>query len=326
MTNTSHAYNHTRNGIRFIHAMLLAVTLATGAVSVFAAVTVPAPLLEFLFNEASGTTTTGTTTTGTGSGSTGTVATYQDSTGAAASLHSADTFGVSGQAGDYAFDNTASTGMGSAGTGGRVYAGNVATAQGLTSFTLQGWFYSDTQINGAARLLDDQSGGAQGFGLRADNNAGRLVLTVNSTSSAASAASYTQTNQWVFFAVTYDGSQTSSNVNFYIGTTTSGVSLVGTHTLNAGQSQANLLPLVIGNSTGSNNASNINNRPFDGYLDNIRVYGSVNDNTGVLGIAQLEAIRSSDVTPVPEPVTTALLGGAGMLLIAVIMRRKHIRL
>jgi hypothetical protein len=324
MNNTSRVYNHTRNGIRFTHAMLLAVTLATGSASVFAAVPVPAPLLEFRFNEASGTTTTS-TGTGTGTGSTATVATYQDSTGAAASLRSADMFGVSGQAGDYAFDNTASTGMGSAGTGGRVYVGNVTTAQDLTSFTLQGWFYSDTQINGVARLLDDNSGGLQGFGLRADSNAGRLVLTVNSTS-AISAASYTQTNQWVFFAVTYDGSQTSSNVNFYIGTTTSGVSLVGTHTINAGLSQGNLLPLVIGNSTGSNNASNINNRPFDGYLDNIRVYGSATDNTGVLGITQLEAIRSSDVTPVPEPVTTALLGGAGMLSIAVIMKRKYIRL
>ena len=49
--------------------------------------------------------------------------------------------------------------------------------------------------------------------------------------------------------------------------------------------------LGIGNERGSDNS------PFDGYLDNVRVYGSQGDNSGVLTLTQLESIRAGDVPP-----------------------------
>src|SRR3972149_6706950 len=90
-------------------------------------------ILEYKFNE------TGSTAPSTGSNAT--VLILKDSSGAATDLHSADSLGVSGLAGDRAFDNTASTSMG--GSGGMAEQADLAAIDTLTSFTLQGWFKTD---------------------------------------------------------------------------------------------------------------------------------------------------------------------------------------
>ena len=91
--------------------------------------------------------------------------------------------------------------------------------------------------------------------------------------------------------MTYDGSSTSNNVKFYKGSASSEVTQVGTKTINMGQveNDNDTVRLGIGNK-GDDNGS-----PFDGYLDNIRVYGSQVDNSGVLTLTQLEGIRTGDV-------------------------------
>jgi hypothetical protein len=268
-------------------------------------------LLEYEFND-SGTTTTST-------GSLPTVATMVNSGTTPTDLHGAAGSGVSGQSWDLAFNNTASTGMGSAGTGGGVSVGDLDAVDGLSSFTLQGWFNSSTAIGGVARLFEKNAGaGTSGFVLRADTTAGQLVLQVDNIAVTSSAA-FGATNEWTFFAVSYDGTLTTNNVNFYLGDTTDAVSLVGTYTLNSGVVNANSVPIVLGNNTSLTGFTNI--RPYDGYLDNMRVYGETTGAGGVLTLSQLEAVRAADL--VPEPTVSMLLIGAG--LVTVVFRRRHNR-
>jgi len=242
-------------------------------------------ILEYKFNE------TGTTAPSTGSDAT--AVTLRNSAGAATDLHSADGLGVSGVTGDRAFDNTASTSMG--GSGGRADQADLAAIDTLTSFTLQGWFKTDgsTAIGGGiskAVVLHNTSGiavNAAGFELFGQQ--GDLKLAVDDSNASTSA--YGDTQSWVFFAVTYDGTLASNNVKFYKGSGTSTVTQLGTQTVNKGQVDSDTDGLGIGNESGSSNF------PFDGFLDNIRIFGSQSDNSGVLTLAQLESIRSGDVPP-----------------------------
>ena len=193
--------------------------------------------------------------------------------------------GVSGMPGDRAFDNTASTGMGKGYTGGvgEVPAATIGT---LESLTFQCWFYVATPIDNLARFLEDTR-------LTLTANAGSLTLQVNGTSVTSSAA-YGQTNQWVFFAVTYDGSKTANNVVFYMGTKTSpAVPVELPLSLNGGSVIQDHI-LAIGN------YNNGNIRPLDGLMDDVRLFGSATDGSGVQTQAQLEAIRQGEPVRINE--------------------------
>ena len=244
-------------------------------------------ILEYKFDE------TGTTAPSTGSDAT--AVTLRNSAGVATDLHSADGLGVSGLTGDRAFDNTASSDMG--GSGGRADQADLAAIDTLTSFTLQGWFKTDgsTAIGGGsgssqAVLLHNTSGsGGSAAGFQVFGQQGDSKLAVDNGN--ASTSEYGDTQSWIFFAVTYDGSSTSNNVKFYKGSASSEVTLVTTLTIDKGRVEDDTGGLGIGNESGSNNS------PFDGYLDNVRVYGSQGDNSGVLTLTQLDSIRAGDVPP-----------------------------
>jgi hypothetical protein len=118
-----------------------------------------------------------------------------------------------------------------------------------------------------------------------------------------------QATPWVSFAVTYDGTLHENNVNFYIGTESSAVTLVPflkgkKPTLDKGPTEDNNSGLTIGNKTSFNT---YNNRPFDGFLDNMRIYGSHSGNSGVLTLSQLKSIRDSDVNDVNPPANPNLI-------------------
>jgi hypothetical protein len=236
-------------------------------------------VLEYQFNE-----------TGAVAANTGTVTvteTLQNSAGAATDLHSADAGGVSGLPGDTAFDNTASTGMGNAGTGGRGTHADWNALDGLKSFTLSGWFKASSPIGNAARLFD-KAVGATGFTLFGDGGGLRLVVN-GANAGTVGTSSYKAVNSWVFFAVTYDGTLAANNLKYYVGTKTSAVALLATQTLNKGPALGNTLAFSIGNISSSFN------RPFDGLLDNMRLFASPTDNKGVLSQAALESYRASDL-------------------------------
>lgn len=267
-------------------------------------------ILDYDFNQVTG---GGTTAPSTG-GTTTSLSLY-NSAGTLTNLHGAAGSGVSGTAGDLAFDNAASTGMGSGGTGGRAQSGNISAINSLQSFTLTGWFKtgSTTAIGANAFLINNQSSTNDGFRLYS-NSSGYLALNVNGAAVTSSGAStYAATEAWVFFAVTYDGTLSSNNVKFYIGNTSTAVGLNVTRSLAQGTASTNSGGFALGNVLSSNI------RPFDGYLDNISVYGSQTDGSGVLSLAQLESVRQADL--VPEPANLAFLGCSAGLLAAICRRR-----
>lgn len=262
-------------------------------------------ILDYNFNQ------TGTTVTNGGSAGAGANLTFQNSSFVATDLHGAPGSGVSGLFGDRAFDNSASTGMGNAGTGGRgVTSGPISVLSGLDSMTIAGWFNVSTVIGGNARLLDSLGSGL-GFNLYA-SGAGILSLQVDGAV-ATSSASYGATGSWVFFAVTYDGTLTSNNAKFYVGTTNTAVSLVNTATLNQGELGTSGVAVGVGN------AAQTTNRPVDGLMDNIQLYGEATGSGGVLSLSELDAVRLSAV---PEPGSLTLAGFSLLGIVLAWRRRK----
>ena len=215
--------------------------------------------------------------------------------------------GVSGVASDRALNNAAATSMGGTvnSSGGRgTHAADFDTIDGLLKFTVSGWFKTDSTatLGGNAILVANRSGVA-GFDLHGDPNVpGNLILAVDNGSN--SSAGFGTTQQWVNFAVTYDGTilQPGPNVFFYAGGINAPLTLVGsgTNTNGAGNDPASdeTMPLSIGSRVlfGTTDAD-----PFDGLLDNIRIWDDVQP------LANLQSLRLSDVGAVPEPASALLL-------------------
>jgi hypothetical protein len=239
--------------------------------------------------------------------------------GTPADLHAGPGSGVSGAPGDRAFDNTASTGILTASRG--QHAADFNPIDGLATFTLGGWFKLPSTAtesigrqaalfeNGTISVLDPLAG----FRLRggATANSGTLELRVNRDFMVESPAAYTEIGQWVNFAVTYDGTKSSNNVQFYKGTLTSPLALVSTGSLNAGPAAQDAIPLTIGVTP----TSGLTFNPFNGLLDNFRIWDSV------VPLAGLEAVRQGDVG-VPEPATGVLLA-LGLSISQGVRRRRH---
>ena len=264
------------------------------------------PLLQYTFDD-----------TGTSAASTGSITvplTLQNASGVATDLHSAGGLGVSGLPGDRAFDNTGSTGMGSQGIGG---VGLLAprTLPVLDSFTFTIWVGVASEIDFSARFLTAGSLNIEAAGIRT-STAGEIGMFVNSTSGAEaiSPIDYTLTNQWMFIAVSYDGTKTTNNVTFYEGSKTTPVAQVGrVLTYNQGSASAGSNTLGVGNDSTTTNA-----RPMDGYIDDLRLYASSTDGSGVLTQTQLEGVRQADIQDVPEPsacVMLVLVGSVAALVL-----------
>lgn len=186
--------------------------------------------------------------------------------------------GVTGQDGDYAYDLTGTAGMG-VGSGKFAYTRYLDSIDGLLSFTLTGWFKTD---GGETMGEDVELFKTTKMKLTAVNN-GHLKLFVDSErdsdSVVSSKADWNAVNSWTHFAVSYDGTKSAGNVKFYKASINSPIVLSSIETLdmqsvNAGGPQR----LYISSQS----------RPVDGYLDNMRIFGSKIDSTGALSTAQLE--------------------------------------
>lgn len=215
--------------------------------------------------------------------------------------------GVSGLATDRALNNTAANAMGGTAnsSGGRAtHAADFNAIDGLLKFTISGWFKTDstTPLGGNAILFANRSG-VSGVDLHGDpNTPGNLILAVDNGSN--SSAGFGATQQWVNFAITYDGTilQPGPNVFFYAGTASSPLTLVGsgTNTNGSGNDPASdeTMPLSVGSRVlfGTTDAD-----PFDGFLDNIRIWDDIQP------LAALQSLQSIDAGAVPEPTSFLLL-------------------
>lgn len=217
---------------------------------------------------------------------------FQAQDGTPADWHGALGSGVSGLPADRAFDNSAATAMGSGGEGGRAF-GVSQNSTLLDSVTLSGWFRTAAEPIGSFTRLFFWDGFTQVYGYPENT----LYFSAGGWRDIGSTAAYTETNEWVFFAVTFDGTQSADNVKFWKGTRTHAVSLVVTRSLPAGPfNPGGYGQFAIGNNY--HNSSPI--QPFAGWLDNFRLHGG-SGSSGVLEQADLEALRTADVAGVLPP-------------------------
>jgi hypothetical protein len=230
----------------------------------------------------------------------------------APAILSPDKAGVSGLSGDYAFTNTAASGMGSSAneTGRDGVATAPFTLAATNTFTITGWFNAGTTLGSAARILQ-KTNTSSGINLYGNN--GALAVEINGKAAVSSDAVFGDTGKWVFFALTYSWSTDNSQgiVNFYVGSTAAGgIATAGTVAAASGTGAlaATTSDLRIGNDPGKT-------RPFDGLLDDIRIYDEA------LDIAQLDQIRLS-AAPIPEPSHVALIVGVTTLALGCAWRAR----
>ena len=260
---------------------LLATAMIAPAIRQASAAT-PNPLLEYNFNDSSA---------GNSTSSTGSIdydLDFYDSAANPEDLRGGAGSGVSGESWDYAFDNTASTGMGTSGVGGRAQGSeNFTGLGGLQSFTITGWINPSTQIDNSPNILNNFS---EDSGVLVSGNNGRLSINVNGTGVVSSSSGFSGTNTWYFFAISYDGTAASgNNVSFYTGGTDSAASLDIQRSVIAGAVIDPEFALTVGNL--------YEIRPFDGLMDNFAIYGSYDDDSGALSATDIESIRQAASIP-----------------------------
>lgn len=200
--------------------------------------------------------------------------------------------GVSEKPGDHAFDLTTADGMGattpnSTGPAGVVWSNayGLTSLSGLSSFTLSGWIKPTAAVNRSARIVASPT-----ITLMAGVE-NRLSLQVNgATSTTQSEPAYDQVGEWMFFAVTYDGTREIDNVTYYVGfTNESSLKEAGVTTIAAGQLKPFTSQFIIGNNSSNSQAT----RPFMGLIDAIAIHGSKTGSAGALTRDEIEAVRAA---------------------------------
>jgi hypothetical protein len=241
------------------------------------------PLLEYGFNE------TGITVGNSGKvGAAAALSLERD--GKPTDLHSTGAQGVSGRAEDRAFDNSAADGMGGtarSGFGLAVSRHTITEVVNLKTYTLTGWYKvpGETPFGHAARIIEHRASRGGFALLAAGDELDQLQFDGGTNEQRAfSNRKFTAKNIWVAFAVVVDVE--ANTVTFYSGTVTAPIEKINTVSLQRplATNGAQFGLLGIGNAPGRDRR-----RPFDGMLDNIRVFDSA------MTLETLEQYRQKDI-------------------------------
>jgi len=180
------------------------------------------------------------------------------------------------------------------------------------AFTIAGWLNCRDLAAGTGgnRIVHWYNGalGTDGEGIDlVVQNDGKMRLGVNqyahlpvgqegalSASSIVTQSASAQATNWVFFAVTYDSSAASNNVQWYKGSRTVTAYSVGTNTYKRGHvgSVGTSLPMAIGNFSSVTDSTG---RMFKGIIDNIRIYASTKDTAGELNLTDIIKVQRNTV-------------------------------
>lgn len=251
------------------------------------------PILVYDFNE------TGTNALSTGSDTT---PLYLYATnGVGTDLHAGPGSGTTGLPGDRCLDLSAATGMGSNGKGPLArHLTDDNAIDDLTSFTLCGWYKTPYATAGYARFMNN-SGSGWGWELSCGGGSTLAIDIYPPTKATATApaSSFNDLNKWVFFALTYDGTSNTNNVRIYRGYLNATeaearpvFACISTNTADKGkvlEPDGNAV-FVIGNTYSYD-------RPFRGYLDDMRVYGHHDDASGALDATAVQAVWAAATRP-----------------------------
>lgn len=215
-------------------------------------------------------------------------------------VHGAAGSGVSGQAGDAAWDSSANTTQGAITPVNNAALTTPASGLDLSSlngFTIAFWFRTEQSLNSdsAVRFVykADRATAVVGEGITLRSLSGALELRIGGSSGEAvltsykfgTGSGYNRVGDWIFVAISWDGEE----VRFYCGgrdyklVPSGGGPFAGSIVNHTGN-------LVLANTAAFN-------RGLDGWFDNFRLYD------GALSVAELEALRIADAGVPEEPET-----------------------
>jgi hypothetical protein len=183
----------------------------------------------------------------------------------------------------------------------------------MKSFTLTGWVLcmdgregpAGKEAGAGSRILSWLGKDGVELVWRAD---GSLQLGINQPADASPARSPAQkvpvanlkakdqgeaiTAAWRFFAVSYDPGLASGQVKFYVGTWQNDAALVSEHDCNRGPAGMKIAShLSIGNVPPALRPA-APERQFRGVLDEIRIFGSMADGAGALGLPEILKVQN----------------------------------
>jgi hypothetical protein len=160
------------------------------------------------------------------------------------------------------------------------------------SFTVTGWIKMDEYVH-QGRLLVTPSFGLNFIQNETTQQIHGLIAGSGWTVRSSASDLYNAVDKWVFFALTYDGTKAENNVHYFVGSPTNEVIPDRGITSDWGQltSVGYGGNIYLGNVQPSNG-----NRPFVGYLDEIRIWSTQNQSSaGALNYDQIEAVRKFDL-------------------------------
>jgi len=173
--------------------------------------------------------------------------------------------------------------------------------EGLRSLTICGWTRPTRRPAGPVgnQLVFNLNHSREGFDL-VQLRDGRFRLGINEWPDKVdndSSPRPIKAGQWIFFAVTYDGTKQSDNVRWYIGDPTTPATLDRATSYAAGPTAASSGPLTIAHCNHT-----ILHHPtkhqLQGQLHGIRIFGSRTGPDGVLGLESIRALQTaSDAVP-----------------------------
>ncbi|HEX8916469.1 MAG TPA: LamG-like jellyroll fold domain-containing protein [Humisphaera sp.] len=258
----------------------------------------PVPVLEYRFNNPTGTTTP----------STGSVAyplTEYDADGTTA-VNRNTSVGPSGLASDRAYAPAPS---GTAKTVAKGTGSITSTLSNTSTITATFWVkgVNITSGGGSDRIfvLNGNDGGTAGTfevetaGFNATSTG--FNVKVGTAGQVGAGTGFVNTTDWAFVAVVYDGSLSSGNVKLYSGTPTAFNAMpVSTQSAATSTGDPAVLNFLVGN-------RNAGDRPSGYAIDNVRIYDSA------LTVTDIQSVYGSDV---PEPASAGLLavGAVGLLV------------
>ncbi len=182
------------------------------------------------------------------------------------------------------------------------------TFMDIESFTFTGWVKTDTSTtnNPQGRLFTTyilEVNYIQGD-IGQSTQAGRLAVEVGNAGFQNTKNDYASPDEWIFIGITYDGTKSADNLLCYVGSETSAVELSTTLTADEGvlERSSHGGNLWLGNVANYSSG----NRPFVGYMDELRWFSSKSGSGSVLSSSDLENVRQYDL--IPEPLTLSLLG------------------
>jgi hypothetical protein len=184
---------------------------------------------------------------------------------------------------------------------GRVKAGEgvIEDVRGLRSFTIMGWLKPESLEvgSGGNRILFCLNQSHSGIDLVCHSD-GRLRLAVNEWPDSIrndSSPGKLQVNQWTFFAVTYDGTRASDNVNWYFSPPSdepgrAALAFDRTTSYHAGPVGMDIGPFAIGNFNETMLSYGLD-RQFRGEIRALQLFGSRVGGRGAMTPERIEEYK-----------------------------------